>query len=154
MRKLWSWIGIVVIMAAFGIAMILRGGSASGAPSSLTVGLSLKGVAIDAVTGDGVSGAAICLKGAATIDPCTTSGADGTFALTSGAIYPGVYEIVGFFPGPGCSSFLLTRTAGDNGSRLWNIIDVNGDGTVSGSDLRKADGYSVLNFVGFNAMSC
>jgi hypothetical protein len=154
MRKLGSWIGVVAIMATIGIALISRGGAASGAPSSSTVGLNLTGIAIDAHTGDGVSGASICLKGAATVDPCTTSAANGTFDLTSGAVYPGVYQIIGFYPGPGCGSFLLTRASDATGNRFWDILDLNGDGTVTGSDLHKADGYRDLNFVGFNAMSC
>jgi hypothetical protein len=153
MRR-FGWIGVVAIISTIGISLLLRGGAATGAPSSLTVGLSLTGIAIDAHTGDGVGDATICLKGAATVAPCTTSAANGTFDLTSGAVYPGVYQIIGFFPGPGCDSFLLTRASDATGNRFWDILDLNGSGTVTGSDLRKADGYSALNFVGINAMSC
>ena len=154
MRKLGSWIGVVAIIAAIGVALISRGGAASGAPSSLTVGLNLTGIAIDAHTGDGVSGASICLKGAATVDPCTTSAANGTFDLKSGAVYPGVYQIIGFYPGPGCGSFLLTRANDATGNRLWDIPRSERGRHRDG--IRPAQGRRIPRpeLRGFNAMSC
>jgi hypothetical protein len=156
-----SMAGAAVVLAVGALALGVipaqsdADGSSMGAASvadRLTVALNVRGVVV-ARNGDPVKGAQVCLQWQVQQAPCAKSGADGSFVLSDDGLYPGVYQVIAISPDTGCGTRSLVRATSPEGTNLWDILFLNNDGIVTGSDLKKSDGYATLNFTGVNVLN-
>ncbi len=147
------WLGLVLFVAVASAPGAL---AAPFAPSSVSpsvalprsdspaLSLALSGIVTHYIDGSPLANHTICLHNGVRNVKCGVSNAQGIFALSSLAFPQGYYQVRDMTGG----TWLKRYTTNDSETFYWTIADVDGNGTLNGEDLFRANGVRHLNFVG------